>query len=82
MIKEVKEDNNLYGGLEISKQPNNEKIIDYDKIKDINDFFDEYLESQYPIIEKAFQDYFEKIEKEWNNVKDDVEKNSQTILFK
>lgn len=82
MIKEVKDDNKLYERLEISKLPNDERKTVCDNIKDINDLFYEYQESRYPIIEKYFKDYLEKIDNEWNNVKDDVEKNFQPILFK
>ena len=82
MINEVKEDNKLYEGLEISKLPNDERKTVSDNIKDINDLFYEYQESSYPIIEKNFKDYFEKIDNEWKIFKDDVEKNLQPILFK
>ena len=82
MIKVVKEDNKLYTELEISKLPNDEKKTVYNIIKDINDLFYEYQENRYPIIEKVFKDYLEKIDNELNNVIDDVEKNLQPILFK
>ncbi len=77
MIKEVKEDNKLYRGLELSNSPNNENEIVCDETKDYSDYFDfygEYQEDKYPILEKVFKDYFETVDNEQNNIKNYIEK--------